>query len=562
MYDDDIFSPEQVDEQIERLPGSLPHEDARLVSDLHTVYQPLAHSNTRSLERVRARLAQHETRTRLSHGNASSIPFHQTRQQKNKKDRNMKMTMTAQEGTWQRRLGLIAAVFFVALLVGSLLLVFELARQSKNVTHHSNAATTGSNTGQIVVDTSPSSPGIYLTAQKDRDTFQIIKLDTQTRKQLWSQNIGTITMRSTIVVVGKTVYFSSANADLSQNYVYALNAETGAVRWHINLGNSQYSQKELVPTPAGGTVVRATPSTGNNVLSYTLGILSTPVVDNGVVYVTGESGKLFALNATDGTQLWMYDTQTVPIGESGTRYDVEKVAVDQGVIYGSIMNKLYAIDTKTHRALWTIQIDKTQILHAPEVVNGIVYTSSYEQSHHTSGASMTGYVYAFNAKDGTQRWKFTAQSWVLSSPVVVNDIVYFGSYDQHVYALKANDGTKLWSVDTGGHVYDEPTVSNGVVYADETGNASEATSTASTVKPAMFAIDASSGKVLWQQNTSQDSSIEAVQGNVIYTGVFPGTVYAYDTKTGKTLWHQQVGTLLKDKLGEDSAPAPIITVVG
>ena len=59
MYDDN-FSPEQ----IERLPDTLPPEDARLLSDLQAAYQPEADNHRRSLERVRARLAQQEAHGR------------------------------------------------------------------------------------------------------------------------------------------------------------------------------------------------------------------------------------------------------------------------------------------------------------------------------------------------------------------------------------------------------------------------------------------------------------------------------------------------------------------
>ncbi|GHO98281.1 hypothetical protein KSF_083290 [Reticulibacter mediterranei] len=55
MYDDK-FSPEQ----IECLPDALSGNDARLVHELQTLYQPLTVDHARSLERVRARLVQRE----------------------------------------------------------------------------------------------------------------------------------------------------------------------------------------------------------------------------------------------------------------------------------------------------------------------------------------------------------------------------------------------------------------------------------------------------------------------------------------------------------------------
>jgi outer membrane protein assembly factor BamB len=42
--------------------------------------------------------------------------------------------------------------------------------------------------------------------------------------------------------------------------------------------------------------------------------------------------------------------------------------------------------------------------------------------------------------------------------------VYVGSYDSNVYALNASTGALLWSFATGGNVISSPAVVNGVVY--------------------------------------------------------------------------------------------------
>src|SRR5579871_6060192 len=49
------------------------------------------------------------------------------------------------------------------------------------------------------------------------------------------------------------------------------------------------------------------------------------------------------------------------------------------------------------------------------------------------------------------KWKYTTGPYpgVVSSPAVVNGVVYVGSEDKNVYALDANTGTKLWNYTTG-----------------------------------------------------------------------------------------------------------------
>jgi outer membrane protein assembly factor BamB len=48
-----------------------------------------------------------------------------------------------------------------------------------------------------------------------------------------------------------------------------------------------------------------------------------------------------------------------------------------------------------------------------------------------------GSLYCLEYRTGRLRWKFEAKAAITGSPVVFDDIVYFGSTDHHVYALFA-----------------------------------------------------------------------------------------------------------------------------
>ena len=53
----------------------------------------------------------------------------------------------------------------------------------------------------------------------------------------------------------------------------------------------------------------------------------------------------------------------------------------------------------------------------------------------------------------------------------------------------------------------------------------------------LTAVDAASGKVLWQHKLpSMDFGAATVANDVVFTSTYAGTVYAFDTQTGKTLW--------------------------
>jgi outer membrane protein assembly factor BamB len=56
----------------------------------------------------------------------------------------------------------------------------------------------------------------------------------------------------------------------------------------------------------------------------------------------------------------------------------------------------------------------------------------------------------------------------------------------------------------------------------------------------LTAVDAATGKVLWQHKLpSMDFGAATVANDVVFTSTYAGVVYAYDTQTGKTLWSTQ-----------------------
>ena len=69
------------------------------------------------------------------------------------------------------------------------------------------------------------------------------------------------------------------------------------------------------------------------------------------------------------------------------------------------------------------------------------------------------------AKEKTPlKWKFKTGSCISSSPVVSDDVVYYGSWDNHLYAADSKTGEEKWKFEIGGWVMSSPAVSDGMVY--------------------------------------------------------------------------------------------------
>jgi quinohemoprotein ethanol dehydrogenase len=135
---------------------------------------------------------------------------------------------------------------------------------------------------------------------------------------------------------------------------------------------------------------------------------ATPIVVDGVLYVSTAWSKVKAYRAATGEKLWDYDPQ-VPGGWAiHACCDVVNrgVAVWEGKVFvGTLDGRLVALDAKTGKSIWDVNtIDKEKpytITGAPRVVKGNVLIGN-------GGAELgvRGYVSAYDAATGKMNWRF------------------------------------------------------------------------------------------------------------------------------------------------------------
>jgi quinohemoprotein ethanol dehydrogenase len=138
------------------------------------------------------------------------------------------------------------------------------------------------------------------------------------------------------------------------------------------------------------------------------GLEATPIVVDGVMYVSGVWSVVYALDAKTGEELWVYDPQ-VPRewGQFACCDAVNRgVAVYQGkVIVGTLDGRLVAIDSKTGDKVWeTLTIDKKYpytITGAPRVAKGKVFIGNGGAEY-----GVRGYVTAYDVDNGELVWRF------------------------------------------------------------------------------------------------------------------------------------------------------------
>src|SRR4030095_2749899 len=225
-------------------------------------------------------------------------------------------------------------------------------------------------------------------------------------------------------------------------------------------------------------------------------VISSPVFKDNVIYFGGDDGNVYAVDAATGHQLWKRATGgPVPASAAG--------ADGTGYI-GSYDGKFYAFNAQTGALKWKFSTDG-------------------ERRFEAKG------LHGLQPKNQTIADPFDI---FLSSPVVGNGAVYFGSGDGNVYALDSATGDLRWKFKTGDVVHASPTLTDGVLFVGSWDSY-------------FYAIDAATGKEKWRFHGGEDPMIHnqvgfqsspAVVNGTVYTGCRDSNLYALDAATGKEKW--------------------------
>ncbi|MEZ5960883.1 MAG: PQQ-dependent dehydrogenase, methanol/ethanol family [Hyphomonadaceae bacterium] len=138
------------------------------------------------------------------------------------------------------------------------------------------------------------------------------------------------------------------------------------------------------------------------------GAEATPIVVDGVMYVTSAWSIVYALDAATGRELWVYDPQVPRERGASACCDVVNrgVAVWNGRVYaGTLDGRLIALDARTGRLVWEqVTVDQARpytITGAPRAARGLIFIGNGGAEY-----GVRGYVSAYDAASGRLRWRF------------------------------------------------------------------------------------------------------------------------------------------------------------
>lgn len=249
------------------------------------------------------------------------------------------------------------------------------------------------------------------------------------------------------------------------------------------------------------------------------GIYCSPAVEKDKVFVGDDLGRLTAYALKNGKKLWSF--------QSGKRI-VGTPAVSEGiVVFGSADCKIYGLDAQNGNLLWTVEAAEP-VLGAVTIENGIAYIGA---SDHT--------FRAVNICTGEVKWAFAGvRGYIETKPLVTDNKVIFGAWDNTLYALNKADGKELWKW-TGGltrmHFSPAavwPVAADGKVFITDP-------------QRAMTAIDIETGNTVWRtfQSMVRETIGLSEDKERIYSKTMNDSIVCYSTKGNQPhkLWASNVG---------------------
>lgn len=253
-----------------------------------------------------------------------------------------------------------------------------------------------------------------------RDILAAVSMETGEGRWFYpeSGSIGlqgkTASIRTTPVYYDGFVYVGATDGNL-----YCINASTGALTWHTQVGGA---------------------------------INSSPILVDGVLYFGADDGGLYAIDARTGQSIRgsgpiFRVTDSIvgsPAYADGMIYFISR---DQSA-YALDIGKLMALQPRQSpmRAVkWRYSMSVSGIMASPVVTGGHVYL--------VDGANLV----CLTASRGRVRWRYQADRAITNTPAVTEQGIFFGTKSDDIVALTPN-GRLKWKAKMAASSYASPVV--------------------------------------------------------------------------------------------------------
>jgi len=218
------------------------------------------------------------------------------------------------------------------------------------------------------------------------DTY-FYAVNSKTGKELWKfktgEQVAMAGIQASATVNDGLVYFGARDG-----HMYALDVSSGNVKWKYDASGSW--------------------------------IISSAVVKDGVLYVgTSDTYLLLALDAKTGSEKFKFKANGYVFGKPGI--------VDNSIYFGDFTGKMYSLDLSSGGKVSNSFSTENRIQNAGMILKNDTLDFAFA----AKGGDLT--LYDVNKKVMNSFYKLGS---IVSSPLIKDGILFFGSADGYLYALK------------------------------------------------------------------------------------------------------------------------------
>jgi outer membrane protein assembly factor BamB len=264
------------------------------------------------------------------------------------------------------------------------------------------------------------------------------------------------------------------------------------------------------------SVAWSTPLVKTGLLEFQPAETAAPAVDPDTerVIASTRDGKVHCLSPIDGHEEWVLNTYGRPFAGATVVDGIAYIPGGDGV--------LYAVRVVGGEKLWEYKAAE-ELVTTPTVIAGKVLVASQSET-----------VFAVDQVTGKWVWQyrrdpptgFTIRG--TATPVAANGQVFMGFADGYVVALGLEDGVARWEK--------KLTTSGGTQFLDvDTTVAVEGNHVfAASYKDGLSSLDAKTGDLEWTSTRAGLNSL-AIRAGVLFAGG-DGSLTAFDSRKGGLLW--------------------------
>lgn len=223
--------------------------------------------------------------------------------------------------------------------------------------------------------------------------------------------------------------------------IVAYEKETGREKWRLPIANgvepsAASIRDRLFVGASDGNFYSIESSTGQIQWSFPTKAenLSTPLLEEGIVYFLAGNNVFYALDAATGRQVWLYSRQDT--SQFSIRGGSQAALKDGNLYVGFSDGSLVALNAKTGAVLWELQLNRNKRfrdIDATPVIDGNqIYIAGYDDK-----------LYSVSLDKGEVQWRIDGGGY--SAVTMAGDKIFYPTTNGEVWALKKANGDKVWS---------------------------------------------------------------------------------------------------------------------